>query len=152
MAEDKWVYRSDGYYWIIKDKDRSYLQVAYYQQGRFYIAGSTSHFFPCELLKIGPRLSPPEGGMMEDMIRIEERLKTIEKWIIRKQPKSTKKREDGLYWIRLRTIDVEWRVAHWDKEYETWRLLDSSDIYYNVTKVGPRISPPKDLGEQDGGC
>ena len=86
MAEDRWVYRSDGYYWIIKDKDRSYLQIAYYQQGRFYIAGSTSHFFPCELLKIGPRLRPPY-----------------------------------------------------------------SDIYYDITSVGPRISLPKDLGEQDGG-
>ena len=56
---DKEAYRSGGFYWIIKDKDRNYFQVAYYQQSRFYITGSTSHFFPHELLKIGPRIIPP---------------------------------------------------------------------------------------------
>ena len=52
-------------------------------------------------------------------------------------------RENGLYWIRLRTIDVSWEVAKWNKEFETWRLLESQKTYSHVTSVGPRILSPK---------
>ena len=59
-------------------------------------------------------------------------------------------RETGLYWIKLRTIDVTWQTAHWNNEDKTWKLLYSSDIYYDVTTVGPRILPPKDKEREPG--
>ena len=55
-------------------------------------------------------------------------------------------RENGLYWVILRTINVNWQIAQWYKDAKIWRLLgypDYSDTVYDVDIVGPRIVVPK---------
>ena len=112
--------REDGPYWV---KLRSNLdwQIAYwYNESRIWRFANPIDAFVCVDI-IGPRILPPEE---KENIMAEDR-------------------ETGLYWVMLISIDVDWRVAHWYDHTKLWRLLDEKDTYCDVTKIGPRILPPK---------
>ncbi len=63
-------------------------------------------------------------------------------------------REEGLYWVKLNSTDLDWKVAHWYKCHKLWRFLDYIPKYVypvEMSIVGSRILPPKEKEVRENG-